>query len=78
MATIQFTPPTGGASADAMDMMTGFAHVMIALQAIQKTLPEPQASSVDLAFQELGKVLATMMDRHGIQASIDPAEEGKP
>ena len=60
---------------DAADMFIAITNIWLALEAIRKTLPDPQEQSVALALEGLARVMGSLMRRHHIDVSIDPATQ---
>ena len=58
-------------------MFTALINVWLALEAIKKTLPEPQASSVGMAVEGLADVMGRLMRRHKIEVSVGDAAKGE-
>ena len=71
------TPPP--LNEDSADLFLAITNIWLALEAIRKTLPDPQEQSVSLALQGLARVMGALMKRHNIEVSLDPdAQESAP
>lgn len=65
-------PPLGE---DSADLFLAITNIWLALEAIRKTLPDPQEKSVALALDGLAKVMGSLMKRHNIDVTLDPATQ---
>jgi len=72
MSEVPKPPPLGE---DAADMFMAISNIWLALEAIRKTLPDPQDRSVVLALEGLAQVMGALMRRHNIDVSMDPASQ---
>lgn len=61
---------------DSADLFAAITNIWLALEAIRKTLPDPQERSVALALEGLAKVMSSLMRRHNITVSTDPVDQG--
>lgn len=66
-------PPT--LDEDSADLFMAITNIWLALEAIKKTLPDPQERSVSLALEGLGKAMGSLMRRHNIEVSMDPLDQ---
>lgn len=63
--------PAPGPGEDTADLFAAILNIWLALNAIQKTLPEPQAGTVLLAADGLAKVMASLVKRHDITITTE-------
>ena len=61
-------PPLGE---DSADLLLAITNIWLALEAIRKTLPDPQQGSVALALEGLSKAMGSLMRRHNIDVTAD-------
>ena len=60
-------PPLG---ADQADLLMAVINVWTALEALKQDLPEPQARSVALATEGIGKAIGSIFARHEMTATL--------
>ena len=72
MSDTERPPPL---SEDSLDLFLAITNIWLALEAIRKTLPDPQEKSVALAVDGLARVMGSLMKRHNIEVAAEPVTQ---
>lgn len=67
--------PAPGSGEDTADLFAAILNIWLALNAIQKTLPEPQAGTVLFAVDGLATVMASLVKRHDIKITTEVIQQ---